>query len=258
MGGKGGRKRKGGGLAMPRFGTGGLRTPSPTPMVSGSVAGGRVAGAVSWHEAAKVPRLGEAESVADETIAELVEGVTRMSCDPLAGSLKGLFALPVPRVTLMHRWEKKARWLEGRVESRSLGLDEALWQMFEWCQENMSERGKREAARAAEHDVALLQVRGLRAKVGALIKGVAGRDAALLEVGAACAKVAERDEALLEVRVLRAEVAGLEAELAVARKEAEAARDDAGYFKLAGQVHEKVRLSAEKLVGKLSGEKQLL
>ena len=38
MGGKGG-KRKGGGLLVPGFGAGGLRTPSPTPSTSGSVAG---------------------------------------------------------------------------------------------------------------------------------------------------------------------------------------------------------------------------
>ena len=52
MGGKSDKKRKGGGLAVPRFGVGGLRTPSPTASASGSVAGGGVAGAVSWHDAA--------------------------------------------------------------------------------------------------------------------------------------------------------------------------------------------------------------
>ena len=129
MSGKGGKKRKGGGLAVPRFGTGGLRTPSLTPSALGFVAGGGVAGAVSRHDAAKVLRLGVAESVADEAVAELVEGVTEMSCDP---PLERLFAVPVPAATLMDRGEKKGRWLEGRVASGSLGLDEALWQMFEW------------------------------------------------------------------------------------------------------------------------------
>ena len=93
MGGKGGKKRKSGGLAVPRFGAGGQRTPSPTPSASGSVAGGGVAGAVSWHDAAKVPRLGVVASVADEAIAGFVEGVTRMSCHP---PVECLFALPIP------------------------------------------------------------------------------------------------------------------------------------------------------------------
>ena len=128
MSGKGGKKRKGGGLAVPRFGIGGLRTPFPTPSVSGSVAGSGVAGAVSRHNAAKVPRLGVAASVADKAVAELVEGVTGMSCDP---PVERLFAPPVPEVTLMDRGEKKVGWLESRVESGALGLDEALWQMFE-------------------------------------------------------------------------------------------------------------------------------
>ena len=120
MGGKGGRKRKGGGLAVPRFGAGGLCTPSPTPSASGSVAGSGVASAVSRYDAAKVPRLRVAESVADKAIAELVEGVTGMSCDPL---VERLFALPVPAVTLMYRGEKKVGWLVGRIESGSIGLD---------------------------------------------------------------------------------------------------------------------------------------
>ena len=46
--------------------------------------------------------------------------------------------------------------------------------------------------------------------------------------------------------------------VAVACKEAATAKDDAGYFQLTGQVHEKVRISAEKLAGKLSCEKQVL
>ena len=259
MGGKGGRKRKGGGLAVPRFGTGGLRTLSPTPSASGSVAGGGVAGAVSRHDAAKVPRLGVAESVADEAVAKLVVGVTGMSCDPLVEGLRGLFALPVPVATLMERGEKKGRWLGARVESGSLVVDEALWQMYGWYKKNMSGVGERKAACATERDEALLKVRALSAEVEALGEKVAARDVALLEGGvreAACA--AERDEALSEAGALREKVEGLEAELAVAHKETVAAKDDAGYYQLAGQVHEKVRISAEKLAEKLSGEKQLL
>ena len=68
MGGKGGKKRKGRGLAVPQLGAGGLSTPSLTPSASGSLASGGVAGAVLWHVAAKVPRLGVAASVADEAI----------------------------------------------------------------------------------------------------------------------------------------------------------------------------------------------
>ena len=60
-----------------------------------------------------------------------MEGVTGMSYDPSVESLRGLFALPVHKVNLIDKGEKKARWLEDRVESGSLGLAEALWQMFE-------------------------------------------------------------------------------------------------------------------------------
>ena len=48
----------------------------------------------------------------------------------------------------------------------------------------MVEGGEREAACAAERDVALLKVRALSAKVGVLGEKVAGRDVALLEGGA--------------------------------------------------------------------------
>ena len=130
MGGKGGKKRKGGGLVVPWFGAGGLGTPSPTPSASGSVAGGGVAGAVSRHDATKVPRLGVAESVAVEAIAELVVWVTGMSCDPPVESFGGLFALPVPRATLLERGEEKGKWLGDRVELGSLSVDAALWQMY--------------------------------------------------------------------------------------------------------------------------------
>ena len=168
MGGKGGKKRKGRGLAVPRFGVGGLRTPSPTPSALGSVTGGGLTGVVSWDDAAKVPRLREAASVADKAVAELVARVTGMSCDPLVGYLAGLFALPIPVVTLLDRGKKKARWLGSRVESGFLELDSALWYIYEWCQENMSERGEREVACAAEHDEVLLEVGALRAKVAGL------------------------------------------------------------------------------------------
>ena len=193
MGGKGGKKRKGGGLAVPRFGAGGLRTPSPTPSASGSVAGGGVASAVSRHDAAKVPRLRVAESVVDEVVAELVEGVTGISCDPPVADGTRLFVLPVSEVTLTDRGEKKAGWLVSQVESGSIGLDEALWLMFEWCRKEMLVVSGREAAYAAGGDEVLLEVGALRVKVMGLEAELAvggEREAAL---------AAERDWALLEV-----------------------------------------------------------
>ena len=78
------------------------------------------------------------------------------------------------------------------------------------------------------------------------------------ECGHEGACVAERDEALLEVGALGSKVAWLEAELAVARKEAAAAKDDVEYCRLAGQVYEATSKSAHKLAEKLVGEKRLL
>ena len=85
MGGKGG-KRKGDGLVAPSFGAGGLRTPSPTPSASGSVAGVAVvelAGGMSYDVPVKIPRVGVAESVAD--VAALSEEVGRLAVDPGEG-----------------------------------------------------------------------------------------------------------------------------------------------------------------------------
>ena len=56
----------------------------------------------------------------------------------------------------MDRGEKKAGWLVGHVESGSLGLDEALCLMYEWCQKEMSGESVREAACDTERDEALL------------------------------------------------------------------------------------------------------
>ena len=71
MGGKGGKKRKGG-LVVPSFGAGGLRTPSPTPSVGGweTEDEGRGGGSV-WDVSPKVPRVGSAKSVAGvDAVAE--------------------------------------------------------------------------------------------------------------------------------------------------------------------------------------------
>ena len=259
MSGKGGRKKKGGGLAAPWFGAGRLRTPSTTPSVLGSVAGGGLAGAVSSHDAAKVLRLRVAESMADEAVAELVEGVTGMSCDPPVEDTRGLFALPVTMDTLMDRGERTGRCLVRSVDSGSLVFDEALWLMFEWCQKEVPGMSGREVACAAEHDVALLKVRALSAKVRALGEKVAGCHAALLEgVVREAAYTAEPDEAILEVETLRAKVAELEEGVAVARKGAAAAKSEMEYCRLAGQVHEWASKSAGKLIEKLCGVKRLL
>ena len=71
MGGKGGKKRKGG-LVVPSFGAGGLRTPSPTPSVGGweTEDEGRRGGSVR-DVRPKVPRVGSAKSVAGvDAVAE--------------------------------------------------------------------------------------------------------------------------------------------------------------------------------------------
>ena len=90
MGGKGG-KRKGGGLVVPGFGAGGLRTSSPTPSSSGSVAGAaepELASGMSYDVPVKVPRVGVAESVAD--VATLSVGVERLDVDYGGGALRRL------------------------------------------------------------------------------------------------------------------------------------------------------------------------
>ena len=90
MGRKGG-KRKGGGLAAPGFGAGGLRTPSPTPSASGSVAdaaGAELAYGMSYDVPLKVPRVGVAESVAD--VAALSDGVRHLELSPVMAGVDRL------------------------------------------------------------------------------------------------------------------------------------------------------------------------
>ena len=108
MGGKGG-KRKGGGLVVPGFGAGGLRTPSPTPTASGSVAGAAEAELGSWMSydvPLKVPRVGVADSVAD--VAALSDGVRHLEVSPvLAGddrllvTIGNLRVIPAVRAHLL-------------------------------------------------------------------------------------------------------------------------------------------------------------
>ena len=74
MGGKEGKKRKGG-LAMPSFGAGRPRTPSPTPSVGGSETENEGCGGGSARDARqKIPRVGAASSVAgvDPVAEEIV------------------------------------------------------------------------------------------------------------------------------------------------------------------------------------------
>ena len=82
MGGKGG-KRKSGGLAVPSFGAGGLRTPSPTPSASGFVvgaAGAELATGMSYDVPVNVPQVGVAESVSD--VAALSDEVGHLEVRP--------------------------------------------------------------------------------------------------------------------------------------------------------------------------------
>ena len=91
MGGKGGRKRKGGGMPTPGFGAGGqggrfggLLSPSPTPSVGGwETEDGGSDAVVSRETAAKVPRVGVAESVAD--VAALAGEVGKLDVDAYVG-----------------------------------------------------------------------------------------------------------------------------------------------------------------------------
>ena len=92
MGGKGGRKRKGGGVPTPGFGAGGqggrfggLISPSPTPSVAGwETDEGEAGVGVSREAVAKVPRLGVAASVAD--VAALSGGLGRLEVASEAGA----------------------------------------------------------------------------------------------------------------------------------------------------------------------------
>ena len=120
MGGNGG-KRKGGGLAVPGFGAGGLRTPSPTPSASGSVAGAaevELASGMSYDVPVKVPRVGVAESVAD--VAALSDGVRLLVLSPvLAGvdhllvTIGNLRVVPAVRAHLLGEVEQMRGCLEA-------------------------------------------------------------------------------------------------------------------------------------------------
>ena len=128
MGGKGG-KRKGGGLAVPGFGAGGLRTPSLTLSESGSVAGAaeaELASGMSYDVPLKVSRVGVAESVAD--VAALSDGVRHLEVSPvLAGvdrllvAIGNLRVIPAVRAHLLGEVEQMRGCLEA-AEGKAVEL----------------------------------------------------------------------------------------------------------------------------------------
>ena len=106
---------------MPSFGAGGLRTPSPTPSASGSVAGAaeaELASRMSSNVPVKVLRVGEAESVAD--VAALSDGVRHLLVRPvLAGvdrllvTIGNLSVVPTVRAHLLSEVEQMRGCLEA-------------------------------------------------------------------------------------------------------------------------------------------------
>ena len=194
MGGKGG-KRKGGGLVVPSFGAGGLRTPSTTPSASGSVDGAAVvelAGGMSYDVPVKFPRVGVAESVAD--VAALSVGVGRLTVDPLVGridsvlaSIRNLRVVPEVRGRILVQVEEVRLLLEieGDKTSECMRL---RWELRE------KEEGLMEAA---------VELRGVREE----------RDAVRGELGL------ERTGAAVELRGVRDELALVRGEMESVRKE---------------------------------------
>ena len=186
MGGMGG-KRKGGGLVVPGFGAGGLRTPSPTPSVSGSVAGVagvELAGGMSYDVPFKVPRVGVAESVSD--VAALFEGVGRLTVDPLVGiidrvlaSVRNLRVVPEVRGRLLEQIEsvKLLLEIEGDKASELMRLRRELGEREEGLMDAAVElRGVREARDAARGELeleragAVVELKGVCAEL-ALVRG---------------------------------------------------------------------------------------
>ena len=208
MGGKGG-KRKGGGLVVPSFGAGGLRTPSPTPSVWGSVDGTAVvelAGGMSYDVLVKVPRVGVAESVAD--VAALSEGVGRLTVDPLVGRIDSVLAcirnlrvVPEVRSRMLVQVEEVRLLLEveGDKASECQRLRRVLWEKEEGLMDAAVElKGVRE-----ERDAVTEELELERAGAAVELRGV--RDELALERGEMesvrkemAVVVAERDEARKE------------------------------------------------------------
>ena len=208
MGGKGG-KRKGGGLVVPGFGAGGLRTPSATPNASGSVGGAAVvelAGGMSYDVPVKVPRVGVAESVAD--VAALSEGVGRLTVDPLVeridsvlASIRNLRVVPEVRSRLLAQVEevKLSLEVEGDRASecmrlrrvlgeREEGLMDAAVKLREVREERYAVRGELELEGAG----AAVELRGVRDELALVSEemGSVRKEMAVV--------VTERDEARKE------------------------------------------------------------
>ena len=116
MGGKGG-KRKGGGLVVPGFGAVGMRTPSPTTSVSGSVASTELASGMSYDVPVKVLGVGVAESVAD--VAALSKEVGQLEVSPglvgvgrLSEAIRNLRLVPEVRAHLLEGVRQLGELLE--------------------------------------------------------------------------------------------------------------------------------------------------
>lgn len=97
-----GEKRKGGGLAVPGFGAGGMRTLCLTASLSGSMVGAELASAKLYDALVMVPRVGIAESVTD--VSTLSEEVGHLELGPgLAGVARLLEAIRKLRLVVVVR-----------------------------------------------------------------------------------------------------------------------------------------------------------
>ena len=208
MGGKGG-KRKGGGLAVPSFGAGGLRTPCPTPSASESVACAaevELASGMSYDVPVKVPRMSVAESVAD--VAALSDGVRHLVVSPvLAGvnhllvTIGNLRVVPAVRAHLLSEVEQMRGCLEaaesGAVELSRLrrvlvGKEGELWDAGMELRRTREERDVGRGELEAERGMAGVELGVVRGELE-LVRGEL--ESVRKEVGVI---VTERDEARKE------------------------------------------------------------
>ena len=213
MGG-GSRRRKGKAPSPPE---GGLRSPSPTPSVSGSVAGELAAG-MSYDVPVKLPRTEVAESVAD------VAGVTRgMAEVTVAGAplgtrllqILGAVAIPEPFKRTM---VAEVRSMMSKIEilefkSKNVGvMAESVLELdakLKLTREELSEKDEMMARVEASRASACKELLGARSEVARMEKWVANckRD---YERGEEYTKsvLSERTRYRDEVRRLEARLAG--------------------------------------------------
>ena len=186
MRGKGG-KRKGEGLAVPGFGAGGLRTPSPTPSASGSVAGAAEAELGSWMSydvPLKVLRLGVAESVADVSV--LSDGVWHLEVslvmagvDRLLVTIGNLRVIPGVRTYLLSEVEQMRGCLvaaEGvavevsRLRRVLVEKDAEAWDAAREVREAREDRDRARGKLESERAVAGIELGAVRGEL-ALVRG---------------------------------------------------------------------------------------